>query len=92
MPMPIRIRLSTLMPIQIRIWIRIWIRIRILPEVLHMLENQKKYFTYIHNSAREVEMDTDSAPDPEQQALDADPDPPNWCRSVRIRIYSPPYM
>jgi hypothetical protein len=42
-----------------------------------MLENQKKYFTYIHNSAREVEMDTDSAPDPEQQALDADPDPPN---------------
>jgi hypothetical protein len=40
--MPIWIRLSILMSIQIRIWI--------LSQVLHMLENLRKNLTFIHTS------------------------------------------
>ncbi len=53
--MPIRIRISILIPSQI--WIRVWasktlpILMRKLPQVLLMLENQNFYFTFNHNIA-----------------------------------------
>jgi hypothetical protein len=43
--MPIQTRLSNLMPIQIRL------RIRILPQVLHMLANPQKIFSFTQSSA-----------------------------------------
>ncbi len=74
--MPVRIRLSILMPVQIQI------RIRILPQVLQLLENQnffyfnfwnllEKYTKYGSLASTSDEMDTD----PDWKALDADPGP-----------------
>jgi hypothetical protein len=104
----IRFRFSILMPIQIRI----------LPQVLHMLENHV-YFTFDYITASlharlchkyhnfqffklyieyfcknfsifphlvKTDIDSDLAPDPDGQNLDADPDPAKKCRSVQRRV------
>jgi hypothetical protein len=52
--MPIRIRISMMMPILILIRIRIGIKtmpilMRVLPQVLHMLENRTKKITFSHS-------------------------------------------
>jgi hypothetical protein len=101
MPIRIRIRLSILMPIQIRI----------LPQLLRMLKNPNFFTFYLSLvsvmsvtmfnisdiilkfplkiyslSLLMVEMDPDPYLEPDRKYLDADPDPAKWCRSERIRI------